>query len=124
VDRAAAKALFKALDKDSQYGVRKHAALALSEYAGKGEKLVRKRLERAAGKEEEPSVQCALVYALVKLGPKKSTVRIVRKVLDQQRQDWSRSFIESALQKLEGGKGRFSGSWLFMDDREDPARKE
>ena len=123
-DKAAAKALFKAIAKDSQKIVRKHAALALRGYAGAGAKLVLRRLEQAALRTKDRDVRGAIVYALAYVGNQKTTVRVMEKVLDETREGWARSFVESALKRLKGEKVRFSGSWLFWEDRDDLARKD
>jgi HEAT repeat protein len=124
-NKAAAKALIRAMDKDPHQIVRKHAALALAGYAnGPGAKSILKRLEQTAARTKDRDVRSALAYTLAHIGNKKSTVRVLRKVLEDLKVDWERSFVEGAIAKLEGKEARFYAGWLFSDDRSDPARKE
>ena len=122
--KGAAKALLKAVSDDKQKMVRKHAALALRSYAGEGAKLVLKKLELAALRTKDRDVQQAMVYALAYLGNEKTTVRVLEKILEKTREDWKQSFVRDAIKKLKGEKGHFSASWLFYEDRDDPARKD
>ena len=122
-DKAAAKALLAAVAKSRQKLVQKHAALALRAYAGTGAKLVRKRLQTAALRENDPTVRSAIVYALVYVGDKR-TVRILEKVLAETRDKYSKAFVRSAIATLRGEKVPFSAGSLFWEDYNDPARKE
>ncbi len=122
-DKAAAKALLAAVGKSRQKLVQRHAALALSAYAGPGAKLVRKRLETAALRAKDQGVRSAIVYALVYVGDKK-TVRTLEKVMADTRDKYAKDFVRSAIATLRGEKVPFSGSWLFWEDHNDPARKE
>jgi hypothetical protein len=123
-DRAAAKALLRAIAKDRQRLVSKHAALALHHYAGAGAKLVRKKLEQLVTRTEDGDVRCAIAYALVAVGNAKSSVRALERALKDTKETWRTEFVWSAVQKLNGEKARFSGSWLYWEDKNDPARKE
>ncbi|MHC4225032.1 MAG: HEAT repeat domain-containing protein [Planctomycetota bacterium] len=124
-NKSAAKALMKALDKDPHQVVRKHAALALALYAGgPGAKSILKRLEQTAARTKDRDVRSALVYTLAQIGNEKSTVRVLKKVLEDMKVDWEQSFVEGAIAKLEGRQAPFYPGWLFSDDRGDPARKE
>ena len=123
-DKAAAKALLKAVDDDKQRIVRKHAALDLGNFAGAGAKLVSKRLGQLCAAEKDREVRNAIVGALAHVGDEKRTVRLLKKLLDETGDKWERSFMENAIKKLEGKEVRFSMSWLFWEDRDDPARQE
>jgi HEAT repeat protein len=123
--KPAAKALLRAMDKDPHQIVRKHAALALALYAtGPGAKAILKRLEQTAARTKDREVRSALVYTLAQIGNEKSTVRVLRGVLDDMKADWEQSFVKGAIAKLEGRQAPFYPGWLFSDDRSDPARKE
>ncbi len=126
-DKSAAKALLKAVNSDKQKLVRKHAALALRSYAGEGSKLVLKRLEKAALTTKDPDVRRAIVCALAYVGSPKTTVPVLKKVLEKAREKWEQGFVRGAIQKIKAAAGeedKFADSakWLYWEDRKDPAR--
>ncbi|MHC4161500.1 MAG: HEAT repeat domain-containing protein [Planctomycetota bacterium] len=130
-DKAAAKTLLKAAGSDKQRMVCKHAALALRSYAGAGAELVRRRLERAVLHTKDKDVSRAIVYVLAYVGVPKTTVPVLRRVLDKAHEDWAQAFVRGAIRKIEGAsdegahdKFGDSARWLFWEDREDPARTD
>jgi len=130
-DKAAAKALFKAMASDKQKMVRKHAALALRSYAGDNAELVRRRLEQAVLQTKDKDVSRAIVYALAYVGAPKTTVPVLKKVMDEAREDWAQDFVRGAIGRITGAsdedaEAEFSDAarWLFWEDRVDPARSD
>jgi hypothetical protein len=129
-DKAAARALLKAMTSDKQKMVRKHAALALLGYqTADGAALVRPRLERAVARTKDADVRHALVYVLAHLGEAKTSVPVLERVLDDAREDWARAFVQGAIRKLAGRRSAIGGDtfgesarWLYWEDRQDPAR--
>ncbi|MHC4547309.1 MAG: HEAT repeat domain-containing protein [Planctomycetota bacterium] len=125
-DKAAAKALFKALHGDKQNWVRKHAALSLRHYKGEAAKLVLKQLEQTALRVKDRTVRGGIIYTLAFIGNEKTTVPVLRKILDKLHEDYSKSFVRTAIRLVRGQGGDFgrAGWWIFAEDRDDPARQE
>ena len=123
-NKTAAKALLKAVADDKQKMVCKHAALALRHYEGTGSRIVRKKLEHLAMRVKDQDVRHAIAYALAYVGNQKTTVRVLEKMLEKTHEEWRQKFVQGAIRKLQGEEGPFSASWLFWDDRDDPARKD
>ncbi len=128
-DKAAAKALLDAVGGDKQKMVCKHAALALCGFAGSGATLVRKKLELAAGRTKDPEVRRGIVYTLAFVGDAKTTVPVLEKLLEGEHEEWARNFVRAAISRVGGAAGGTEGdlvaesaSWLFWEDRQDPAR--
>ncbi|MHC4491260.1 MAG: HEAT repeat domain-containing protein [Planctomycetota bacterium] len=121
-DKAAARALLKAVDEDKQKMVCKHAALALRHYEGAGS-LVRKKLEQLALRVKDQDVRLAVAYALAYVGEGKKTIRVLEKMLEKTHDEWRLKFIHGAIGRVRGEQGPFSARWLYYDDRDDPARK-
>ena len=122
-NKTAAKALLKAVADDKQKMVCKHAALALRHYEGAGG-LVRKKLEQLLMRVKDQDVRYAIAYALAYVGDGKTSVRILEKLLEKTHEDWKQKFVQSAIAKLHGAKAPVYASWLYWDDRDDPARKD
>jgi hypothetical protein len=130
-DKAAAKALFKAMASDKQKMVRKHAALALRSYAGDSAELVRRRLEQAVLQAKDKDVSRAIVYVLAHVGAPKTTVPVLKKVMGEAREDWAQAFVRGAIGRITGASDEDAetefndaGRWLFWEDRVDPARSD
>ena len=128
-DKAAAKALLDAVGGDKQKMVCKHAALALKGFAGTGAPLVRKRLEQAALRTKDPEVRRGIVYTLAFVGDAKTTVPVLEKLLEDEHEDWAQKFVRAAISRVSGAEAGAEGdalaasaSWLFWEDRQDPAR--
>jgi HEAT repeat protein len=122
-NKTAAKALLRAVADDKQKMVCKHAALALRHYEGAGA-LVRKKLEQLLMRVKDQDVRHAIAYALAYVGDGKTSVRVLEKLLEKTHEDWKQKFVQSAIAKLQGAKAPVYASWLFWDDRDDPARKD
>jgi hypothetical protein len=74
-------------------------------------------------------VRRAIVYALAFVGDAKTTVPVLEKVLAKEHEERVQAFVRAAIQRIghvpgEGEDDPFaqSASWLFWEDREDPAR--
>ena len=122
----AARALIEAMRNDKQTEVRRHAAFAMSGFAGPGAALVRTELEAATA---DTAIQRAIVYALAHVGDEKTTVPVLKKILEQEREDWARRLIEAAIAGLtaEGGSSEetfaAAAAKICWEDEQDPARR-
>lgn len=121
-DKAAARALLKAVEHDKERMVCKHAALALARYA-EAPSLVRKKLEQLALRVKDQDVRQAVACALAYVGDEK-TVPVLEKMLEKTHDEWRQKFIHSAIGRLQGEKTPFYTGGLYWEDRDDPARKE
>lgn len=121
-DKAAARALLKAVGTDKDSMVCKHAALALRCFESAGD-LVRKKLEQLALRVKDQDVRLAVAYALAYVGNPKTSVHALEKLAEKMHDEWREKFVQSAIDKLQGGEKPLSAGWLYGDDRNDPARK-
>jgi HEAT repeat protein len=124
-DEDAAKQLLKGLSSDKQATVKKFCALAMRHYEGAGAKLVVPKLEKQALKLKDRTIRGAVVYTLAFIGNPRTTVPVLEKVLEKQRDDWGRNYVRTAISMVKGTGGDFGRSswWLFREHREDPARQ-
>ena len=103
--------------------LRKHAALALRGFRGKATRLVLKRIEQMVLRVKGIEVKKALISVLAFIGEPQTTRPVLEKVLGEMRLDYDRQFVEGAIRALGGKSKGFSTSWLYWEDRDDPARK-
>ena len=122
-DKAAARLLLKAVTNEKQKMLRKHAALALRGFRGKATRLVLKRIEQMVLRVKGIEVKKALISVLAFIGEPQTTRPVLEKVLGEMRLDYDRQFVEGAIRALGGKSKGFSTSWLYWEDRNDPARK-
>ncbi len=123
-DRKAAQRLLKGM-KDRDRIVAKHAVLAMAHYNDDAAKALRKRLEKAAahGKTTDFMMR-AVVYSLGHVGNDSTSVKALRKALQQVSDRSLRKQIRTSLDLL---TGRIDGSSelpdaIFWEDRNDDAR--
>ena len=121
----AAKQILKGMSGDKHASVKKYCALALRRYGGSGAKLVVPKLEKTVLKLKDRTVRGAVVYTLAHIGNPRTTVPVLEKVLEDQRDDWGRRYIRTAISMVKGTGGDFGRStwWLFNESRDDPARQ-
>jgi len=65
------------------------------------------------------------------VGAPKTTVPVLKKVMDEAREDWAQAFVRGAIGRITGASDEdaeteFSDAarWLFWEDRVDPARSD
>jgi len=112
-------------DADRQNVIRKHAALSMRPFGGKGASLVVPNLEKAAINAKDPEVRGGIVYTLASIGNLETTLPIFEKLLAKTNVDYVKRFLRAAIRVLgkEGGDFGRSGRFLFREDRDDPARE-